>query len=175
MGLDCDFEVRMGLQIVILKNHLWEKPGQVISPGGTEELLQLFSQNTEHCRTHQELWDSLGVENPTRVTLSRGSSQPLVPQSMGEAGGPWPWPVCVGGAGSSIPAHTPSTWPRVDLSWWASAAPAGSSLPSSLGCALGWLPELLDMAMGDVPVSALRVLMGLEAATCSAPDVKPNP
>lgn len=101
------FEV--GLEIVILKKQLCKKPGQIISPGAQRSCFSSSSQNTEHCRTHQELSDFLGVEGLTRVAVSSWRSRPLVPQSVDEAGVPWPWPVCAGGTGSLIPAYTPST------------------------------------------------------------------
>lgn len=77
-------------------------------PWGTEELLQLLLTKHRALQNPRAL-RLLGCGGPQQGNcFSMGSSRPLVPQSMDEAGVPWPRPVCVGGTGSSIPAYTPS-------------------------------------------------------------------
>jgi len=155
MSLACEFGVGagVGLELVMLKNRFKKKPRRVISSGEQGSCLGASSWNSEHCRIHQGLWGFSGEEVPTRVTISpQGSCGPLAPQSMDEAGVPWPWPVCVGGTGSSLPAYPPGLT-RVGLSWWALAVPQQVVLPVPTGLCF-WVTSSLGeyVAMGRVPV-----------------------
>lgn len=154
MSLDCGFGVGVGLEIALLKKQLWEKPGKSSALGhrGAASALPHKTQSTaEPTKSSETSW----VWRTSPGCFSMGNSRPLVPQSMDGSLCWRNWLI-----NSCLYTQHLS---RVDLSWWALAAPAGSSCPSPLGCATGWLPELLNMAMGDVPAPDLRVWMGLEA------------
>lgn len=148
MSLDCDFGV--GLEIVILEKQLQKKPRQVISPGAQRSCFSSSSRNTEHCRIHQELWDFSGVEEPIRVTVSPWGALGLWSHSPGMRLVFHGQFVLDGLAHQFLLIHQ-----TLDQGWICHV--------DLHGYATGWLPELLNMAMGGVPVSDIRVWMGLEA------------
>lgn len=123
-SLDCDFGVGVGLEIVILKKTVVRKAQASHHPWGTEELLQLFLTK------HRALQKSRGAlrfpvcGGPHQgKCFSMGGSWPLVPQSMDEAG--VPWPGCAGGTGSMVAAYSKHmvksrfVMQSTNCPWWA--------------------------------------------------------
>lgn len=85
----------------------------------------------------------------------------MAPQSMDEAGVPQPWPVCVGGAGSSLPAYTPGLTKGASVVGSISCPSAGYRFHPHWAVLLGDPPPAVNVAMGRVLVPYVRVPDGL--------------